>query len=194
MKKLLALLLVFSLIAAFAACAKQSADPAPAETDAALPQETEAEAEAGSEAPDPEMTEAEAALTPGEYPAVTYGRITCIEAPEGWHIGDESADWRIVYVKDDESATIQLTTDEDPADKLFRRVAEQKEANGETYSTLEAVFAGVPFTVLMPDLGMPAMYGTVDGQTLVVTFAREVDIDSQVFMDIVGNAHVAPAE
>ena len=190
MKKMFALLLVFSLIAAFAACAKKPAETAPVadnETTAEEAQETETAVDA-DEAFAPE------ALTPGEYPAVTYGRITCIEAPEGWHIGDESADWRIVYVQDDESASIQLTTDDDTPEQLFKSVTETREENGETYTSEEVVIAGIPFTVMMPDLGLPAMYGSVDGQTLVVTFSKEVDIHSQVFTDIVGNVHIAPEE
>ena len=193
MKKILALLLAVSVVLAFAACAKKPAAEDPTET-AAAPQSTDA----GTQAADADATEAQpatdAALTPGEYPAVTYGRITCIEAPEGWHIAEESADWRIVYVQDETDASIQLTTDEDPADKLFKRVTEQRDANGEAYTSETITIGGIEFVTMVPELGIPAMYGTVDDQTLVVTFSKDVDLQSQAVTDILGNTHIAPEE
>lgn len=202
MKKLFALLLVFSLVAALAACAKKPAGTDTATgTTAAGAQETEAEAPADEETEtvvDADEAFSPEALTPGEYPAVTYGRITGIAAPEGWSISPDSADWRIVYVQgendDPGTPTIQLTTDEDSAEKLVQSLTARMDENGEVYTSEKVEVNGIEFTTIVPEAGVPAMYANVEGGTLVVTFTRTVDTTSEAFADIVSNVTITPAE
>ena len=184
MKKLIALLLALSLVFAFAACAKK--EPAPQEDGttveaAAADDET---AEADAETPtEEETTEAKV------YELVTYGKISATVAPEGWKIADESADWRIVYVNAD-NKTVQLTVDEDEAAALAKRVTERMDANDEKYTSDDITVGGVDFVNVVPELGMPAMYGTVDGQTLVVTYDKDVDLQSEAVADIIASVQL----
>ena len=196
MKKIIALLLTLALLAgaiALTACTKKEAD----ETTAA-PADTAETTAAGDE----ETTGAEETAEAPNVTLVTYGRISAIEATGGWEIGADSADWRIVYVKPDEEGnntsfnvpTLQLTTDDDPVDRLVARVKETKDAGEEVYTEDTVTIAGVEFVNIVPELGFPAMYGTVDGQTLVVTYSKTTDLQDDGVANIIASVHIAPEE
>ena len=114
----------------------------------------------------------------------------------------DSADLRIVYVKPDEEGnntsfnvpTLQLTTDDDPVDRLVASVKETKDAGEEVYTEDTVTIAGVEFVNIVPELGFPAMYGTVDGQTLVVTYSKTTDLQDDGVANIIASVHIAPEE
>ena len=205
MKRIIALLSAIAMVAAFAACAKKQPEPAATDSDAVETTETAVEA---TKAADETTEEAMVVETPEateaakEYELVTYGRISATVAPEGWIISDESADWRIVYIMPDADGTaysfnqptVQLTTDEDSADYLAKRAAEIKDDSGEAYTKEEVTIAGVTFTAIVPELGFAALYGEKDGQTLVLTYSNNVDLQSAAVADIVASVQIAPAE
>lgn len=190
MKKTIAALLALTLLLAFAACGK-TPEPTDADTTAGTADETTA--------PDQTEETTEIPSVAPVYATVTYGRITAMEAPATWEIAEESADWRIVYVQPDEEGnkypfdvpTVQLTTDEDGADRLVARVKETK--GDEPYTEEEITVAGVRFVNIVPELGFPAMYGTVDGQTLVVTYTKGLDLQSDAVSNIIASVRLAPA-
>lgn len=200
MKKWIVLFLAAALVLTLAACKKTEAPTAAEENETAADGATETTAGDATGEKESGTTDAvEAETEPVKYELVTYGRISAAAAPEGWEISEDSADWRIVYVKPDADGnkyafsvpTIQLTTDESDAEALFKSVTSLREENDEAYTSEELSIAGIPFRTMVPALGTPAMYGTVDGQTLVVTFSKDVDLQDPAVAYILGSVRIA---
>ena len=145
-------------------------------------------------------------LTPGEGAMAdgremfSIGNLQGLSENEldGWVIGEDTADWRIIYINPDSAeklydcATIQFT--EGDGYKTARDLADSvegvKDDNGEKYTENTITIKGTEYIQIVPELGYPQLIGEKDGKVVVVTYYNEVDLTDETVQDIIGSLRI----
>lgn len=178
MKKLIALSLALMMLFAFAAC---SGSKAPADEGTTAAAQTEAQTEAATEAP----TDLQ-----------VNGRLSGIDAPEGWAMGEPNADNQLIYnfkhenydeYPDDVRLSVDVYDYDTPEDLLARA----KEINEEIGYTVENVtIGGNEFAYIIPSFGSRTLYGTIDGVTVAITHSSSLSIDDAGVQAIISGLRI----
>lgn len=130
--------------------------------------------------------------------SIIHGRVSGDAAPEGWAIkSDEGGDF-ITYIKmtgdyatdPDKCPYVQISCDEMSADDLFTSVCTLKDTKGLSYATDSVTIGEVPFLGIFVDGDANSLFGTVDGNTMVINY-RDVNIDDPDVTKIIGGIEIA---
>ena len=112
-----------------------------------------------------------------EVKLVTNGRLSAIEAPEGWVQGETSSDDQLAY---------ETEYQEDGE--------ENAKEWGTTYTVEEKTIGDVTFSYFIPDFGYKSMYGTKNSVTVIVSHDNEINIDDEAVQNIIKSIEVEPEE
>lgn len=178
MKRIIALSLALMMIFAFAAC---SGNKAPADDGTTAGAQTEAATEAATQAP-----------AAGQV----NGRLSGIDAPEGWAMGEPKSDNQLIYnfkhenydeYPDDVRLSVDVYDYDTPED-LLKRAKEMNEEIG--YTVENVTIGGNEFAYIIPSFGSRTLYGTIDGVTVAITHSSSLSIDDADVQAIISGLRI----
>lgn len=137
-----------------------------------------------------------------EVKLVTNGRLSAIEAPEGWVQGETSSDDQLAYETEyqedgEDPYTVRLwidISDFDTPESMLENAEENAKDWGTTYTVEDKTIGDVAFFCFIPDFGYKSMYGTKNGVTVIVSHDSEINIDDEAVQNIIKSIEVEPEE
>lgn len=182
MKKILALAAAALMLLSMAACSKT--DKTSDDDSATVP---------GTTAP--------AVTTTEKAPAklITSGRLSALEAPDGWMQEHSASEGQLVYSLGGEDSTQEfkpelcINFDEYTTPEEFIEL-QKKNADemGKTYTVETKTIAGVEYQYFIPSYSSSRLFGEKDGVTVCITIDERISIDEPGLIDIISSISVAP--
>ena len=176
MKKIVALLLVVAMLLGMTACS------------------------GGEENTGGETQEAEGVQE--EVKLVTNGRLSAMEAPEGWKQKEANADNVLVYIyvgegdpEDDMLPRLWIDIDEfETPEEKVERAKEDNADIGKECETEDVTIDGIDFIYLIPSFGYNTLYGTKDDVTIMISHDKEIELENEAVQAFVKSIQVRPEE
>lgn len=127
--------------------------------------------------------------------AVTHGRVSGNSAPEGWEIKSGDSSDSITYIQkteaDEENCPyVEIGCNILSADEVFNSVATLKDTQGVYYTTDDVELNGSQFLGIFCEDGTNSVFGTVNGQTMVINY-KGVELDDETVQSIIGGIEIA---
>ncbi|MDL2214265.1 hypothetical protein LJB76_01740 [Clostridia bacterium OttesenSCG-928-O13] len=196
MKRLMALVFVLAMIISLVACGKDVEMLDGDGFEAGVNNGSSDEAGSESAGPSGESDSAHA-----EAARVENGRLSGIEPPEGWLLGEAMSENQLIYLfkhdlydeypQDAPEITIDIDEYDTPEEKLAR-TKEISEDWEEEYETGEVTMGGIDFlTFSSQSQTFVALFGTKDGVTLSISVSTRLEIDSPDVIAIIESIEVA---
>ena len=133
---------------------------------------------------------------------VSHGRVSAINAPEGWELGETSSDAQLAYECKyeefaDSSIPVRLWIDIDTVDTAEAMAARAKEINTNEEAGFECqeekkTIGGVEYIYIIPSFGYRTLYGTINGVTVCVSHDTEVSLDDEAVQAIIESIQIQP--
>lgn len=147
-----------------------------------------------------EKEEKDATQETEQVKLVTNGRLSALEAPEGWEQGEATTENHLLYVSTSVETSYgepaELWIDIDDFDTPERNVERAKELNENMggCEVEEKKIGDVDFYCVIPAFGSRTLYGTKDNVTILVSFDEEIDLEDETVQSIINSIEVAPEE
>lgn len=204
MKKVLLVLCITLLI--LTGCSKKEEEK-PVETPEVTntdfkPAETQTSEEVKTEEKEPEVSQPAIVTYDGE--TMQNGNIISAKFSEDarYQVLEEStASWRVTYVdsqsqeyKDGEkfmAPFIQITLDDDDAERLVKSVTELKDENKEKYTLDEIDYNGKHYLRIVSEIGVDMMYIDTDTDTIIFTYDGPIDFEDDQTKQLFDSVKVA---
>lgn len=194
MKKHLVLALVVAMIFLLAACS-ESKDVEMMDGDGF---EAGADSDSGEAAGDSSAASDSAV---DEVARVENGRLSAIEPPEGWLLGEAQSDDQLIYLfkhdlydeypQDAPEVTIDIDEDATPEEKIAR-TKELSEDWNEEYEIGEVTIGGIKFlTFDSQSQTFTGLFGIKDGVTLSISVHTRLEVDNADVIAIIESIRVA---
>ena len=137
-----------------------------------------------------------------EVKLVTNGRLSAMEAPEGWKQKEANADNELVYIyvgegdpEDDMLPRLWIDIDEfETPEEKVERAKEDNADIGKECETEDVTIDGIDFIYLIPSFGYNTLYGTKDGVTIMISHDKEIELEDEAVQAFVKSIQVGPEE
>lgn len=144
----------------------------------------------------------EATETQEEVKLVSNGRLSAMEAPEGWKQKEANADNELVYIyvgegdpEDDMLPRLWIDIDEfETPEEKVERAKEDNADIGKECETEDVTIDGIDFIYLIPSFGYNTLYGTKDGVTIMISHDKEIELEDEAVQAFVKSIQVGPEE
>lgn len=137
-----------------------------------------------------------------EVKLVTNGRLSAMEAPEGWKQKEANADNELVYIyvgegdpEDDMLPRLWIDIDEfETPEEKVERAKEDNADIGKECETEDVTIDGIDFIYLIPSFGYNTLYGTKDDVTIMISHDKEIELEDEAVQAFVKSIQVGPEE